>query len=94
VNLRAGLDGYGKISSPPGFDPRTVQPVPTELSRYTYNILKYPKSMNWDSSVHVATRLRTAVSWLDSREGRGFTLSKESGESWGPFVLLCNRQRN
>jgi len=50
--------------------------------------------MNWDSSVHVATRLRTAVSWLDSREGRGFTLSKESGESWGPFVLLCNRQRN
>jgi hypothetical protein len=28
----AGLDGYGKFRSPPGFDPRTVQPV---ASRYT-----------------------------------------------------------
>jgi hypothetical protein len=27
-----GLDRWGKISSPPGFDPRTVQPV---TSRYT-----------------------------------------------------------
>ena len=32
MGLRAGLDGCGKISSPPGFDPRTVQPV---ASRYT-----------------------------------------------------------
>ena len=32
VGPRAGLDGWGKISSPPGFDPRTVQPV---ASRYT-----------------------------------------------------------
>ena len=31
VGHRAGLDG-GKISSPPGFDPQTVQPV---VSRYT-----------------------------------------------------------
>ena len=29
---RAGLDGCGKISAPPGFDPRTVHPV---ASRYT-----------------------------------------------------------
>ena len=28
----AGLDGYGKSRPPPGFDPRTVQPV---ASRYT-----------------------------------------------------------
>ena len=27
-----------KISPPPGFDPLTVQPVPTTLSRPTYNI--------------------------------------------------------
>jgi len=29
---RAGLDGCGKISLPPGFDPKAVQPV---ASRYT-----------------------------------------------------------
>jgi len=32
VGLRAGLDGCGKSRPPPGFDPRTVQPV---ASRYT-----------------------------------------------------------
>jgi len=32
VGPRAGLDRYGKSRPPPGFDPRTVQPV---ASRYT-----------------------------------------------------------
>jgi hypothetical protein len=32
VGPRAGLDGGGKSRSPPGFDPRTAQPV---ASRYT-----------------------------------------------------------
>jgi len=32
VGPRAGLDGCGKACHPPGFDPRTVQPV---ASRYT-----------------------------------------------------------
>jgi hypothetical protein len=32
VGPRAGLHGCGKSRSPPGFDPRTVQPV---ASRYT-----------------------------------------------------------
>jgi hypothetical protein len=32
VGLRAGLDVYEKFRPPPGFDPRTVQPV---VSRYT-----------------------------------------------------------
>ena len=32
VGPRAGLDGCGKFRPPPGFDPRTVQPV---ASRYT-----------------------------------------------------------
>ena len=31
VGPRAGLDGCGKSCTPPGFDPRTVQPV---VSRY------------------------------------------------------------
>jgi hypothetical protein len=35
VGSRAGLDGRGKYlpPPPPGFDPRTAQSVPTELSR-------------------------------------------------------------
>ena len=32
VGPRVGLDRYGKSRPPPGFDPRTVQPV---ASRYT-----------------------------------------------------------
>ena len=32
VGPRAGLDGYGKSRLPPGFDPRTIQPI---ASRYT-----------------------------------------------------------
>ena len=32
MGLRAGLDRCGKSRHPPGFDPRTVQPV---ASRYT-----------------------------------------------------------
>ena len=32
VDPGAGLDGYEKSRPPPGFDPRTVQPV---ASRYT-----------------------------------------------------------
>jgi len=32
VGSTAGLDGCGKSRPPPGFDPRTVQPV---ASRYT-----------------------------------------------------------
>ena len=32
VGASSGLDGCGKISPPPGFDPQTVQPV---ASRYT-----------------------------------------------------------
>jgi hypothetical protein len=32
VGPRAGLDGCGKYRPPPGFDPRTVQPI---ASHYT-----------------------------------------------------------
>ena len=32
VNVTTGLDGCGKSRPPPGFDPRTVQPL---ASRYT-----------------------------------------------------------
>jgi hypothetical protein len=34
VGPRAGLDGCGKISLSPGFDPRTVQPVAIRYTDY------------------------------------------------------------
>ena len=34
VGPRAGLDGWRKISPPPGFDPRTVQPVASRCTNY------------------------------------------------------------
>jgi len=39
VGTRAGLDGR-KISSPPGFDPRAVQPVAQSLYRLSYPVHK------------------------------------------------------
>jgi hypothetical protein len=39
VSRRAGLDGCGKSRPPPGFDPRTVQPV---ASRYTDSAIPAP----------------------------------------------------
>ena len=40
VGPRVGLDGCGKSRPPPGFDPRTVQPV---ASRYTGCVIPAPK---------------------------------------------------
>ena len=34
MGLRAGLDWCGKSRPPPGFDPRTVQPVGSRYSDY------------------------------------------------------------
>jgi len=46
VGRRAGLNGCGKSHPPPGFDPRTVQPV---ASRYT------------DYAMHIYRSLRCAM---------------------------------
>ena len=47
MDPRAGLDGR-KISHPPGFDPRTVQPVAQSLYRLSYpaHILYEVKAQN------------------------------------------------
>ena len=34
VGHRAGLDGCGKVRPPPGFDPRTVQPIASHYTDY------------------------------------------------------------
>ena len=54
VGPRAGLDGYGKCSPTPGFDPRTVQPV---ASSYTDCAIPAPvsplhKHKNWSVISH------------------------------------------
>jgi hypothetical protein len=36
VGPKAGLDRCGKSGPPPGFDPRTVQPVAQSLYQLTY----------------------------------------------------------
>jgi hypothetical protein len=41
VGPRAGLDGCGKISPSPGFDPRTVQPVGSCYREYQLPLIKY-----------------------------------------------------
>ena len=50
---RAGLDGR-KISSPPGFHPRTVQPVAQSLYR-----LSYPAHTNTHKHTHIHTHTHT-----------------------------------
>jgi len=36
VGPRVGVDGCGKSRPPPGFDPRTVQPVASRYNRLSY----------------------------------------------------------
>jgi hypothetical protein len=40
VGPRAGLDGCGKSRPPPGFDPRTVQPVASRYTEYANTFCK------------------------------------------------------
>ena len=43
VGPRAGLDRYGKSRPPPGFDPRTVQPVGSRYIDYASRPTKSDK---------------------------------------------------
>jgi len=40
MDPRAGLDGCGKSRPPPGFDPRTVQPVAISYADYVIPVRK------------------------------------------------------
>jgi len=51
VNVRAGLNGWGKSRPPPGFDPQTVQPVP---SRYTDWVI--PAPIYWSQQIFLLPR--------------------------------------
>jgi hypothetical protein len=50
VGTRVGLDGSGKSRHPPGFDPRTVQPV---VSRYT----DWGTALKWQNDVRITFML-------------------------------------
>jgi hypothetical protein len=99
----AGVDGYGISSPPPGFDPRTVQPV---ASRYTdwaipahNGVLCYVSTFgDRNSSVGVATRLRALqlmhrVS-IPDRVKRLSSCPKCRDRLWRPLWLIfsgCRR---
>jgi hypothetical protein len=61
VGPRAGLDGCGKSRPPPGFDPRTVQPV---ASRYIdYSIPTAWTVKAWYQIHYIALKNVEAVTW-------------------------------
>ena len=64
VDPRAGLDGWGKISPPPEFDPRTVQPV---TSRYT----------DWAIPAHCSTEGSPFFNTFARHTDTYFTFSRE-----------------
>ena len=58
IGTRAGLDGYGKSSPPPGFDPRTVQNV---ASRYTACVI--PAHISSSSSSNSISSSSSCTEW-------------------------------
>ena len=73
MGLRAGLDRCGKISSPLGFDPRTVQPVASRytdhalpaLFRFWYRILVKPTCALQTNHRHKDHTVNTATGQLN-----------------------------
>ena len=64
VGPRAGLDGCAKFRPPPGFDPRTVQPV---ASRYTDWRRNYFLSLESNIGHTIHTQSLYPLSYLDSK---------------------------
>jgi hypothetical protein len=57
---RAGLDGCGKSRPPPGFDPRTVQPVASRYTDYVYNIYSF-MFCSWLNKLYVLDDLCLSI---------------------------------
>jgi len=74
VGLRAGLDRQ-KISPPPGFDPRTVQPVVSRYPDWTWHMCRTEIIMELSSITHCFVWLQ----W-NLRRRQLFLL-------WGPQIL-------
>ena len=80
VGPRAGLDAWGNISPPPGFDPRTDQPI---ASRYTdwaiaarrkrmekgekSNLFLFPNPWTWTSQTNWQTNAKNTFLWRVQR---------------------------
>jgi hypothetical protein len=61
VDPRAGMDRCGKSRPPPGFDPRTVQPVG---SRYTVYATRPKCSAIVSCKLESILRIRAALNWF------------------------------
>ena len=88
VGPRVGLDGCGKSSPPPpGFDPRTVQPV---ASRYTERDIPAQYTTVRLSENLVETEVGGSTSWARKRmdlrpaEGGGTDTQVPSSLCWTP----------
>ena len=100
VGPKASLDGR-KISPPPGFDPRTVQPVvsrytdwatrPTTITVLLWNVEYCLPTVGQDSSVCITTRYVLDGPGIESRWGRVFRT--RPGRPWSPPSLLYNAYR-
>jgi hypothetical protein len=100
VGPRSGLYTYRKPCLPPGFDPRTVQPVrvaiPIELSRHTvvyycYMYYVYFYFRGPGSSVGIAIGYALDGPGIESRWGEIFRTCPD--RPWGPPSLLYNGYR-
>ena len=73
MGLRAGLDKCGKSRPPPGFDPRTVQPV---ANRYTDYAIPAPRVLATGNVILIFERKpegsrktgRPRLRWLENVE--------------------------
>jgi hypothetical protein len=75
---RAGLDGCGKFRPPPGFDPRTTQPIAQSLYR-----LRYPAEAQLVEGLHYMPEVRGFYSrWCHCN----LSLTQSFRSHYGPGV--------
>ena len=68
MGSRAGLDGHGKSHPPPGFDPRTIQPIAKSLYQLCYKqILKRDNYSTANLAVFTFDAYHTIFSMYDMK---------------------------
>ena len=86
VGHRVGLDGYGKSRPPPpGFDPRTVQPV---ASRYTDWAIPAANNNNNNNNVTIPNS-----NYLHREAPEVYGLDRRACKNMATKHILCNTSR-